>query len=62
MEKLEILIKDGQAYLCSDKITIADLVMFSHFWKLIYNKEAETPKDEFLSIAVKYPKVNGWLY
>jgi len=61
LDKLENKIKDGSPYLCSNSITLADLVMFSHFWKIIFNPKAETPIDQIKEVVNKYPKVTIWM-
>ena len=50
LDKLENKLKEGVAYLCCDKITVGDLVMFSHFWKIIYNPKAATPKEQIKEV------------
>lgn len=42
-------------------MTVADIIMFSHFWKLAWNPKAEQESAAKIKEAVKaYPGVNIW--
>jgi len=61
LQKLQDLKKKSSAYLVSDSMTIADLVMFSHFWKLAYNPKAESDLADGIKAAIaKHRALQDW--
>ena len=49
MKKMEEKFKNsGTKYLCAAYITVADLVMFAQFWKMLYNPKSDWPTEEVL--------------
>jgi len=50
------------AYLVAEHLTVADIVMFSHFWKLMCNPECD--KDlcaKMKECCMKFPEIECWL-
>ena len=60
MDKLVQSVKGP--YLCAEYITIGDLVMWSHFWKLIHNEESELPRESLKDIICRYPRIHNWAF
>ena len=44
-------------------MSVADIVMFSHFWKLCMNPACEEPEfgEKIKAVCCKYPEIDAWL-
>ena len=62
LQKIEDrLYKSGSAYLVTAHVTVADLVMFAQFWRMIYNPHTDWPVEQVLDIFSSYPRTKQWL-
>lgn len=51
-------------YLVTESMSIADLTMFSHFWKFLFNPQADqaiAEKWKAIIMNGKYPAVSAWI-
>ena len=50
-------------YLVTEQISIADIIMFTHFWKLAYNPEAEQEwADKTKELIGQHPEIQIWAH